>query len=75
MKKNPAKICFDKKMVNNSGKLFILTTNLYKNANTTALLASKKWNTEGKADINLEETVANNQENMTTKQLATRKST
>ena len=54
LKKNPNDICFDKKMANNGDKVFLLTTKFYKNANDTALLSSKKQNTEGEVDVNLE---------------------
>ena len=54
LERNPNNICFDEKMANNGGKLFLLSTKFYKNANDTALLDSKKKNPEGGVALHLE---------------------
>ena len=53
-KKKSSKICFDKKMTNTGGKSFLLTTNLYKNPNYTALLGHNKYNPACKAYVDPE---------------------
>ena len=56
-------------MANNGGEWFLLTTKFYKSSNDTALLASEKWDPEGKASVNSEGAAVKKQENMTTKLL------
>ena len=54
LKKISAEIRFDKKMVNKSGKGFLLTTKFYKSTNNSDILAPEKWNPEGKVSIQME---------------------
>ena len=49
LKKNSTEITFDKKMANNGGEGFLLTTKFYKSATNAAASFSGKSNTEGKA--------------------------
>ena len=49
-------------MAEKSGKGFILTTKLYKNANDAALLAPEKWKPEGKSAEQPEGMAVNKQE-------------
>ena len=51
LNKKATKAHLDEKMANHVSKGFILTPNLYKCANNSALLAPNKWNPEGKAAI------------------------
>ena len=44
-------MCIYDKMANNGREGFLLTIKFYKNKNYTALLAAKKRNPEGKADV------------------------
>ena len=71
LKNNSTKTQLDEKMANHGSEGFILTTNIYKSANNSALLAPNKWKPEVKASVQAEGTSVKNQEKMTTKQLAT----
>ena len=73
LKKNPTEVRFDGKMTNKYGKGFLPTTNLYKIANEASILDPEKRNPEGKADVQLDGMEVKNQENTTTKKLATQK--
>ena len=73
LKKNSTEIRFDKKIVNNGGEGFILTTKFYNSPNDAALLVPKKQNPEGKADVQLEGTAVKKQDKITTKKQETRK--
>ena len=55
IKKNPTEIRFDKKMVNKSGEVFLLTTKFYESTNNAAILVPKKWKPEGKSAAQLED--------------------
>ena len=57
--KNPTKISFDEKMVNNGGKGFILTTKFYNNTKNDDILGPNKKSLEGKESLDPEEKVAN----------------
>ena len=73
LKKNSTEILFDKKIVNKSGKEFILTTKFHKSTNDTTLLEPNKRKTEDKTDLQLEGTAVKKQENTTTTKNATHK--
>ena len=51
LRKNSTKICFDEKMVNKSGKGFLLTTKFYKSKNYVAPLTPEKRKPEGNVAI------------------------
>ena len=67
--KGKTEICFDKKMENKSGEVFLLNTKFYKSADNAALLVFKKRNTEGKETIQPEGAAVKRQENTTTKHI------
>ena len=71
--KNSTKICFDKKMANNSGEVFLLTIKFYNREKNAAILPPQKRKLEGKTTVQLELTDAKKRENMKTKQPSTRK--
>ena len=73
LKNNSTKTQLDEKMANHGSEGFILTTNIYKSANNSALLAPNKWKPEVKASVQAEGTSVKNQEKMTTKQLVLQK--
>ena len=45
LKKNSTKIIFDEKTTNTGGKVFLLTTKIYKNPNNTTLLVPNRRKT------------------------------
>ena len=61
LKKKPTKICFDEKMANKFGKLFLLATNIYKRIHYSNILDPKKRNPEVKGDIKPEGTAVKKQ--------------
>ena len=67
LKKKSTKICFDKKIANNGGKGFLLTTKFYKSANYAAILSPEKRKPEGKLAVHPEGTDVKKQENEKTK--------
>ena len=56
-------------MANKSGEGFLLITKFYNNPNNTGFLDTEKGESEGKADVHLEEWSVNKQENATTKRI------
>ena len=69
LNKNPITIRFNKKMENNSGKIFLRTTKFYKIANNADPFPSKMQKLEGKSTVQQEGTAENYQEKMTTNNL------
>ena len=61
IKKFSTNIRFDKKMVNNGGKGFLLTAKFHNSANNAVILAPQKGNPEGKSAVHPEVKVAKNQ--------------
>ena len=68
LSENCVDVCFKKEMTNHNRKRIIFSTNLYKSANYTAHLSSKKCNLEGNTAIQLQGEAVKNQEQTTTKQ-------
>ena len=72
-KKNPTQFIFDEEMANTGGKLFLLTTNLYKYPKDSFLLGRKNYNLEGREEVDPEGVVTKKQEQKTTNKISTQK--